>query len=170
MSDSATTANIKRRPVSSGERSRTRRSNHMSGALRFALLISSLALPGLGWAAQPARNPTADKVAVFYDGPSNGYAKGYLHALFLQNLLGHFNLGADLVAMNRPREAVFHLRKTLELRPDMVGAHGFLGSAYYALGDYAAAWKEVHLCQERDEPYDPRLVELLEERMPEPEE
>ena len=65
----------------------------------LALVAALLLVLGIAAPAQPADNPDSNKVAILYDGPTNAYAKGYLHALFLQNLLGHFNLRADLIPL-----------------------------------------------------------------------
>jgi uncharacterized protein YdaL len=44
-----------------------------------------------------AQNTPQQTVAIIYDGPTDYQAKGYIHALFVENLLGHFGLAGDII-------------------------------------------------------------------------
>jgi uncharacterized protein YdaL len=65
--------------------------------LRFsalaALTVFAALLPGAGLEAQ--------RVAIIYDGPTYVQSKGYIHALFIENLLGHFGLEGDIIPLSR---------------------------------------------------------------------
>jgi hypothetical protein len=52
-------------------------------------------------ASAACAQPGATAVAVYYDGPSTPLAEGFLDAYQIQNLLGHFGLTADIVAVDR---------------------------------------------------------------------
>jgi uncharacterized protein YdaL len=67
-------------------------------ATRDRCLTLLLALSCLPLAAQnPVQNAAPQTVAIIYDGPTDYQAKGYIHALFIENLLGHFNLTAEII-------------------------------------------------------------------------
>ncbi len=51
----------------------------------------------------------------------------------------HLNLGAALRRLNRPQEALQHLRRALELEPDFAEAHASLGMLMASTGDYQKA-------------------------------
>ncbi len=44
-----------------------------------------------------AQNTAQQTVAIIYDGPTDYQAKGYIHALFVENLLGHFGLTGEII-------------------------------------------------------------------------
>ncbi len=44
-----------------------------------------------------AQNTPQQTVAIIYDGPTDYQAKGYIHALFVENLLGHFGFAGDII-------------------------------------------------------------------------
>jgi uncharacterized protein YdaL len=75
-------------------------------AILFAVAQPEMAADSIG--APPAESPSS--VAIVYDGPTESRAKAYLHALFLQDLLGHFNLRADLIQLSsyQPGELAGH--------------------------------------------------------------
>jgi tetratricopeptide (TPR) repeat protein len=54
-----------------------------------------------------------------------------------------FNLGISLTQGNRPAEAVPHLEKVIELRPDYVDAYQQLAGAYNEIGRYDDAIRTV---------------------------
>jgi Flp pilus assembly protein TadD len=58
----------------------------------------------------------------------------------------HFGLGQFLIGQNRSAEAVPHLRRALELRPDLLDVHDALAMAHHFAGDYESAeqvWREA---------------------------
>ena len=57
----------------------------------FLLLLPLLCLPAAG------QNPASQTVAIIYDGPMDYQAKGRIHALFVENLLGHFGLTGEII-------------------------------------------------------------------------
>ncbi|MBI3693482.1 MAG: polysaccharide deacetylase family protein, partial [Acidobacteria bacterium] len=59
----------------------------------------TLFLAALGMAAASAQSTRPAEVVVFYDGPQQPLAEGFLDAHHIQNLLGHFGLRADLVPL-----------------------------------------------------------------------
>jgi uncharacterized protein YdaL len=44
-----------------------------------------------------AQTSPQQTVAIIYDGPTDYQAKGYIHALFVENLLGHFGLAGEII-------------------------------------------------------------------------
>jgi uncharacterized protein YdaL len=76
----------------------------LCAGLAALCILGGLFFPAQALAAQSAGN--AGSVAIVYDGPTQPRAKAYLHALFLEELLGHFNLQADLIQLSayRPGE------------------------------------------------------------------
>jgi len=66
-------------------------------AARFAILLTALAA-GLPAQTKPG---TPRDVAILYDGPTGTQAKGYIHALFIENLLGHFGLSGEVIPMTK---------------------------------------------------------------------
>jgi len=61
---------------------------------KWFVLLAVLFLPFLPAAAQSTPQQT---VAIIYDGPTDYQAKGYIHALFVENLLGHFALTGEII-------------------------------------------------------------------------
>jgi Flp pilus assembly protein TadD len=58
----------------------------------------------------------------------------------------HFGLGQFLIDQNRSAEAVPHLKRACELRPDLLEVHDALAMAHHFAGDYEAAeqvWREA---------------------------
>ncbi|MBZ5515793.1 MAG: DUF2334 domain-containing protein, partial [Acidobacteriia bacterium] len=75
--------------------------------LRNSLAVVVAALASL-WAFQPMTTlraaqsedaPDQGDVAILYDGPTDPRAAGYIHALFLQNLLTHFELKGNPIPL-----------------------------------------------------------------------
>ncbi len=66
---------------------------------RLAGWVGALAaLTALAVSSVPAQTlPTADRVAIFYDGPAQPLAEGFLDAHQIQNLLGHFGLTGEVL-------------------------------------------------------------------------
>jgi hypothetical protein len=61
--------------------------------------MSMSPLVGLLRAAPPDAAEDSSTVAVIYDSQPNSHADSYIHALFLENLLTHFNLRAALIPL-----------------------------------------------------------------------
>jgi len=59
----------------------------------FSLFVILL----LSWFAASAQTTPQQTVAIIYDGPTDYQAKGYIHALFVDNLLGHFGLAGEII-------------------------------------------------------------------------
>src|ERR1035437_4816901 len=73
----------------------------LSVAVLILLTTLSIFLPvGLLRAAPPEDAPDSSSVAVIYDSPPNPQAESYIHALFLENLLTHFNLQEKLIQLD----------------------------------------------------------------------
>jgi len=80
----------------------------------------------------------------------------------------HNNLGLLLGHQSRPDEAIREYRAAIRVQPDFGPAHYNLAVALYFKGDFAEAWKEVHLAQKyRVEPH-PDFLIALSEAEPEP--
>ena len=80
----------------------------------------------------------------------------------------HNNIAAALLQLNRREEAIGHLLTAVRLRPDYGIAHKQLANAYYLLGDYPAAWREVSLARKSGAELDERFLSALTSSMPEP--
>ena len=66
------------------------------------VLLTTLLIPlpvGMLHAAPPDDNEESTTAAVVYDGQPNPHSDSYIHALYLQNLLTHFNLKTDLIPL-----------------------------------------------------------------------
>jgi uncharacterized protein YdaL len=69
-------------------------------AVLALLTTMSMSAPrGLLRAAPPDEAPDSSTVAVIYDSLPSPHADSYIHALFLENLLTHFNLRATLIPL-----------------------------------------------------------------------
>jgi uncharacterized protein YdaL len=58
-------------------------------------LLGALLFTGIAAAAE--NPPQQQTVAIIYDGPTDYQAKGYIHALFVDQLLGHFGLTGEII-------------------------------------------------------------------------
>ncbi|RPI17801.1 MAG: hypothetical protein EHM65_02760, partial [Acidobacteriales bacterium] len=65
----------------------------LAGRIGALAILSALAVASV--LAQTA--PTTNRVAIFYDGPSQPLAEGFLDAHQIQNLLGHFALTGEVL-------------------------------------------------------------------------
>jgi len=84
------------------------------------------------------------------------------------NSLSHNLLGLILATQGKLDEAISHLKSAAELDPTYADPHGNMAIAYLSKGDYAAAWREVHLCVSIGGQPNPRLISALSTRMPDP--
>ncbi|HET6454842.1 MAG TPA: tetratricopeptide repeat protein [Armatimonadota bacterium] len=80
----------------------------------------------------------------------------------------HSNLGLALKQQDKTDEAIAEYNKAISLRPDLAEAHNNLAVALYFKGEYAQAWKEVHLCQKYGGSPIPDFLNALSEKMPDP--
>ena len=82
--------------------------------------------------------------------------------------MAHFDLG-NLYdkAGNRP-DAIREFREAIRLKPDFARAHNNLAVALYFTGDYAGAWKEVHLTKQYGAKVHPGFIQALTRKMPDP--
>ncbi|MDO8684879.1 MAG: tetratricopeptide repeat protein [Armatimonadota bacterium] len=80
----------------------------------------------------------------------------------------HCNLAAALATKGNLDEAIKHFSEAARLKPDLVDAHSNLAIALFYKGDYARAWKEVYLCRKYGGNPNPRFVEDLSRKMPDP--
>ncbi len=64
----------------------------MSDPFRYGAILALFS-----FCAGSACGVEPNAVAIVYDGPSDNQAKGYIHALFIENLLGHFGLSGELI-------------------------------------------------------------------------
>lgn len=80
----------------------------------------------------------------------------------------HGNLGNVLALTGKMDDAISHYRESIRLKPEYASAHSNLAAALYALGDYAGAWKEIHLARKHGLTPPSALVEDLSREMPEP--
>lgn len=67
------------------------------------------------------------------------------------NPTAHFNLGLGYLAAGRWEESIVSQRTALQLSPDYVGAHSFIGTALLMLGEPEAALEAMQ--QEPSDPY-----------------
>jgi len=80
----------------------------------------------------------------------------------------HFNLAIAYSRLNRNDEAMQEYRAVIRIRPDHAGARMNLATLLYLRGDYAEAWREIQECRNHGYAPDPRFVEVLAAKMPEP--
>ena len=80
----------------------------------------------------------------------------------------HCNLGLALKEQNKTDGAINEYREAIRLKPDMSEAYNNLAVALYFKGQYAEAWKEVHLCQKYGGSPIPDFLNALSEKMPDP--
>lgn len=80
----------------------------------------------------------------------------------------HNVMGAILGAQGHPEQALPHLKLAVELDPDLADPHGNLATTYFLLGDYAAAWREVHIFENKGGQPNTRLIADLSRKMPDP--
>ncbi len=66
----------------------------------FLTTLSMTSLGGLLRAASPDDSGDPSTVAVVYDGQPGVHAESYIHALYLRNLLTHFNLRSALIPLD----------------------------------------------------------------------
>ena len=66
--------------------------------------------------------------------------------------------------------AIRELRKAVEIRPQFPEAHENLAWVLMDRGDLTGAWGEVHLAQKYGGELNPKRLQRLSERMPEPKE
>lgn len=64
--------------------------------------------------------------------------------------------------------AVRELREAIRLKPGFAEAHINLAVVLMWAGDYAGAWKEVHLGQKYGGTPNPSFLQMLASQMPEP--
>ncbi len=62
---------------------------------RISTMMALMA--ALSLAASPQTTPAANLVAIYYDGPAQAIAEGFLDAYQIQNLLGHFGLTGEVM-------------------------------------------------------------------------
>jgi Flp pilus assembly protein TadD len=80
----------------------------------------------------------------------------------------HNNLASALSEQGKLDEAVSEFRQALKLKPDFKEAHGNLSVTLFYKGDYAGAWREVHLARKYGATPNPGLLNALSWKMPEP--
>ena len=80
----------------------------------------------------------------------------------------HYNLGLALDEKGMPQAAIRHYEQALHIQPDFVQARNNLAIAYYSIGDYARAWKEVQKVRKYGFEPHPDFIAALKECLPEP--
>ncbi len=63
--------------------------------------LLTLALVLTAFLPLSAQTPPSQDVLIVYDGSTNYESKSYIHALFVQNLLGHFSLQGEIVPLGQ---------------------------------------------------------------------
>ncbi|MDO8588879.1 MAG: tetratricopeptide repeat protein [Armatimonadota bacterium] len=80
----------------------------------------------------------------------------------------HANLAAALATQGKLDEAISHFRRAEQIKPSYVEVHANLAIALFYKKDYAAAWKEVHLCEKYGGAPNPAFLQDLSQKMPDP--
>ena len=80
----------------------------------------------------------------------------------------HSDLGVALGRNGDNEGAIRECREAIRLAPKLAEAHLNLALGLYMAGDYAGSWKEVHLAQRYGATANPKLLEYLASKMPEP--
>jgi len=83
-------------------------------------------------------------------------------------LSSHNMLGVILKARGRLDEAMSHWQTAVRLDPGYADPFGNLALAYFSKGDYAAAWKQVHLMKKAGGQPHQGFIADLSRRMPDP--
>ena len=87
-----------------------------------------------------------------------------------QMLDARLNLGALFGKLGRTDEAIREYKEVVRLKPSAAEAHEGLATGFALKGDYAEAWKEVHLCQKYGLSPNASMVDFLSEKIPDPRE
>lgn len=82
--------------------------------------------------------------------------------------IAHFQLGNAYNQSGKRQDAIREYREAIRLKPSFGRAHNNLAVALYFTGDYAGAWKEVHITQKQGAEVHPKFIQALAEKMPEP--
>lgn len=83
------------------------------------------------------------------------------------NIYAHLNLGAILVDEQRINEGIAHYMQALKIKPDFAAAHHNLAIAYYFMGNYGMAWREIAECRKLGMTPNPDFIRALSEKAPE---
>jgi hypothetical protein len=92
------------------------------------------------------------------------------HAIHVtkSNAVAYANLGLSLADERRIEEATDAYRESLRINPATGEVHHNLAVALFRVGDYAEAWREVHLAERYGIQPVAGFVKTLAEKMPEP--
>jgi Tfp pilus assembly protein PilF len=82
--------------------------------------------------------------------------------------IAHNTLAAVLAQQGKLDEAVSHWQTAAKLDPTYADPHQNLAIAHASKGDYAAAWRELHLFESKGGQPIPRFMASLIKRMPDP--
>ena len=80
----------------------------------------------------------------------------------------HNVMAVILSAQGKRDEAISHFRAAAELDPSSPDPHGNMATTYFFMGDFASAWREVHVFESMGGQPDPRFIADLSRRMPDP--
>lgn len=80
----------------------------------------------------------------------------------------HCNYGFELAQQHRLDESLRHFRETLRLDPTYAEAYNNLAATLFLKGDYAEAWKQLHLSEKYGCTPPAPLVRDLSQKMPDP--
>ncbi len=89
-------------------------------------------------------------------------------AVTTDNYLAYANLATYQSHAGLHPQSVENYQKAIKLKPNFAEAHINLAAALYLNGQYADAWKQIHLCRRKRYPLNPVVPELLSKKMPEP--
>jgi Flp pilus assembly protein TadD len=78
------------------------------------------------------------------------------------------NLATSLLKLGDRQAAIEQYLEAIRIKPDYAIAHGNLAVIYYYVGRYADAWREIRIAQSYGFSADPRFLEHLSQKMPEP--
>ena len=80
----------------------------------------------------------------------------------------HFSTGNALDQQEKFEEAIKEYQEAARLQPDFGMTHNNLAVDYYYVGNFAEAWREVHLARKYNTSVHPGFLEALSEKMPDP--
>jgi len=82
--------------------------------------------------------------------------------------MAHFDRGVALEMQGRPDLALGAYTEAVRLQPQMVQAHNNLALLYFAAGDHARAWREVHEVGRHGGTMSPSFLRQLSQEMADP--
>lgn len=89
-------------------------------------------------------------------------------AVTMDNYTMHYNLATAYSDQERWRDSIAEYREAIKILPKDPQSHNNLAIILYAVGDYAEAWREVHICEDLGWQMRQIFLDDLSIKMPDP--